>query len=58
MRLGLFAANIMNANGALPALRDRIATFNSWMGDMTAGQRVILTYTPGAGVQVDVNRAA
>jgi hypothetical protein len=45
-----------NANGALPALKDRIATFNGWMGDMKAGQRVILTYTPGVGVAVDVNR--
>jgi hypothetical protein len=47
-----------NANGALPTLKDRIATFNSWMGDIKAGQRVILTYRPGAGVEVDVNRAA
>jgi hypothetical protein len=47
-----------NANGTLPALKDRIATFNSWMGDMKAGQRVILTYTPGAGVEVKVNGAA
>jgi chalcone isomerase-like protein len=47
-----------NANGALPALKDRIATFNSLMGDMKAGQRVILTYTPGAGVEVDVKGAA
>lgn len=47
-----------NANGALPALKDRIATFNSWMDDMKTDQRVILTYTPGAGVEVNVNRAA
>lgn len=47
-----------NAKGALPALKDRIATLNSWMGDMKTGERVILTYTPGAGVEVNVNRAA
>lgn len=47
-----------NANGALPALKDRIATFNSLMGDMKAGQRVVLTYTPGTGVEVNVNRTA
>ena len=47
-----------NARGTLPALKDRIATFNGWMGDMKTGQRLILTYTPGAGVEVNVNGAA
>lgn len=47
-----------NAGGALPALKDRIAAFNGWMGSMKAGQRLILTYTPGAGVEVVVNGAA
>jgi len=47
-----------NAKGVLPALKDRIATFNGWMSDMKTGQRVILTYTPGAGVEVNVNGAA
>ena len=47
-----------NAKGTLPALKDRIATFNSWMGDMKTGQRVTLTYRPGAGVEVNVNHAA
>jgi hypothetical protein len=27
------------------------------MSDMKTGQRVVLTYTPGAGVEVTVNRA-
>jgi len=47
-----------NAEGALPGLRDRIATFNSWMGDAKTGQRVVLTYTPGKGTEVNVNGAA
>lgn len=46
-----------NARGALPALADRIATFNGWMSDMKTGQRVVLGYAPGAGVEVTVNRA-
>ena len=47
-----------NAKDALPALQDRIATFNGWMGDVKSGQRMTFVYKPGTGVTVDVNDAA
>jgi len=36
------------------ALRDRIATFESWATDMPKGGSMSLTYRPGAGVQVEI----
>ena len=47
-----------NAKADLAALKDRIATFNGWMADMKAGQRIILVQKPGSGVEVNVNGAA
>jgi chalcone isomerase-like protein len=47
-----------NAKGELPALKDRIATFNGSMADMKTGQRITLVHKPGAGVEVNVNGAA
>jgi hypothetical protein len=44
-----------NAKGQLAALKDRIATLNGWMTDMKTGQRLIFSFRPGAGVQVNVN---
>jgi hypothetical protein len=44
-----------NAKQQLPALKDRIATLNSWMADMSVGQRLIFSFKPGAGVTVAVN---
>jgi hypothetical protein len=43
------------AKDQLPALGARIATLNSWMSSMEAGQRLTFTRLPGAGIQVDVN---
>jgi hypothetical protein len=44
-----------NSKEQLPALKDRIATLNGWMGDMKTGQRLIFIHKPGAGVEVNVN---
>jgi hypothetical protein len=46
-----------NAKGELPALKDRIAMLNGWMGDIKSGQKMTFVYTPDTGVQVDVNGA-
>jgi len=46
-----------NSKAELPALKDRIATLNAWMGDVKAGQRLTFVVKPGTGVQVDVNGA-
>ena len=47
-----------NAKATLPALQDRIATFNRWMTDMKTGQVIKLTYLSGKGVDVNVNDVA
>lgn len=47
-----------NAKANLPALKDRIATFNGWMADVKSGQRMVFAFKPGAGVQVSVNGVA
>ena len=44
-----------SAKAELPALKDRIAMLNGWMAEMKSGQKLTFVYTPGAGVQVDVN---
>jgi chalcone isomerase-like protein len=44
-----------NARDQLPALRERVATLNGWMGDVKTGERLTFTHEPGAGLQVDVN---
>jgi len=46
-----------NAKGELPALKDRIAMLEGWMADMKTGQRMTFVFTPGTGVQVNVNGA-
>lgn len=47
-----------SASGSLTALKDRIATFNSWMSDMPVGSTLSLTSVPGAGVEVEVQGEA
>ena len=47
-----------NAQSQLPALKERIATFNGWMSDVQSGQRLIFMYKPGTGVTAAVNGAA
>jgi len=44
-----------NAKAQLPALKDRIATLNSWMTDMKIGQRMVFSFKPGAGLTAKVN---
>jgi hypothetical protein len=44
-----------NAKDQLPALKDRIATLNGWMGDVKTGERLTFIHKPGTGLQVDVN---
>ncbi len=47
-----------SAGAAQPALKDRIATFNSWMGDVPVGATLSFTCLPGMGVSVDVQGVA
>ena len=42
----------------LPALQDRIARLNGWMGDMKKGQRLTFIRRPDMGIDVDVNGVA
>jgi len=44
-----------NSKDQLPALKDRIATLNGWMGDAKSGDRLTFIRKPGAGVVVEVN---
>lgn len=46
------AANTPNTT---PAVKQAFSTLSSWMQDMKKGQRITLTYVPGAGTTVDVN---
>jgi hypothetical protein len=46
-----------NAKDQLPALKDRIATLNGWMGDIKSGERLTFVHKPGAGISVSVNGA-
>ena len=46
-----------NAKAEMPALQERIATLGGWMTDVKAGQRLDFSYSPGTGVQVDMNGA-
>lgn len=46
-----------NAKSQLPALKDRIEAFKKLMADMKMGQRLRLAHKPGAGVQVDIDKA-
>lgn len=47
-----------NAKGELPALKERLATFNNWMTDVKTGQRFTFVHKPGVGVDVNVNGVA
>src|SRR5213079_2879081 len=44
-----------NSGGELPALKERIATLNSWMTDVKTGDRLTFVRKPGAGLDVNVN---
>ena len=46
-----------NAKGELPALKERIAELNGWMGDVKTGDRLTFIRKPGTGLQVDVKGA-
>lgn len=46
-----------NAKSQLPVLKERIEAFKGLMADIKTGQRLRLVYKPGAGVQVDLNKA-
>lgn len=46
-----------NAKDQLPAMKDRIATLNGWMGDIKTGERLTFIHKPGAGISVNVNGA-
>jgi hypothetical protein len=46
-----------NAKDQLPALKERIATFNGWMPSVKTGDRLIFIHKPGAGIQFGVNGA-
>jgi hypothetical protein len=46
-----------NAKAQSAALKERIGMLDGWMTDIKTGQRLIFTYKPGTGVQVDVNGA-
>lgn len=44
-----------NAGDLLPALKERTDMLISWMSDMAAGQQMVFTFRPDAGLEVDVN---
>jgi hypothetical protein len=43
-----------SAGAALPALKDRVATLDSYMSDVPNGALMSFTYLPGTGVTVEV----
>lgn len=47
-----------SAGPSAAALRDRIATFESWVTDMPKDEGMSLTYLPGTGVQVEIKGQA
>jgi hypothetical protein len=44
-----------NAKPELPQLEDRISAFKALMQDVKTGQRLALVYSPGSGVQVELD---
>ena len=44
-----------NSGAQLPALKDRIATLDSWMTDVKSGQRLGFIRKPGGGIEVHVD---
>ena len=47
-----------SAGPSAAVLRDRIATFESWVSDMAKGESLSVTYRPGTGVQVEIKGEA
>ncbi len=43
-----------NAGEGMAALKERVATLNSWMPDMAKGEAITFTYVPDRGVTVEV----
>jgi hypothetical protein len=43
-----------NAGGGLAALQARLRRLNSWLPAVTTGSRLVFTYVPGTGIQVQV----
>ena len=43
-----------NTPGTTPAVKQAFSTLESWMEDMKKGERIVLTYVPGAGTTVEV----
>ena len=43
-----------NTPNTTPAVKQAFSTLSSWMDDMKKGERIVLTYVPGAGTTVEV----
>jgi hypothetical protein len=43
-----------NTPNTTPAVKQAFSTLSSWMEDMNKGERIVLTYVPGAGTTVEV----
>ncbi|HVS30725.1 MAG TPA: chalcone isomerase family protein [Thermoanaerobaculia bacterium] len=43
-----------NTPNTSPAVKQAFSTLGSWMEDMKKGERITLTYVPGAGTTIDV----
>jgi hypothetical protein len=43
-----------NAGALAPAVKTDLARFESWMGDIVAGQEIVLSYEPGKGTTVEL----
>ena len=46
-----------NTPDASPAVKQAFSTLSSWMADMKKGERIVITYVPGAGTTVEVKGA-
>ena len=46
-----------NAAAEIPVLRERIEKIKSFTKDMETGQKLIFTYKPGAGIEVEIDGA-
>ena len=44
----------LNTPNTSPAVKQAFTTLSSWMQDMNKGERIVITYVPGAGTTVDV----
>lgn len=45
---------VNNTPNTTPAVKQAFSTLSSWMEDMKKGERIVLTYVPGAGTTVEV----